>query len=75
MIPSPSQRNVTALSTATSHFVNVDADNGPMEIESEAGPSEATTAADIDAAARALAERWRAGTRAIWPCGRPAAGH
>jgi ATP-dependent DNA helicase RecQ len=32
-----------------------------MEIESEAGPSEATTAADIDAAARALAERWRAG--------------
>src|SRR5450755_4562837 len=32
-----------------------------MEIESEAGPSEATTAADIDAAARALAERWRVG--------------
>ena len=32
-----------------------------MEIESEAGPSEATTAGDIDAAARALAERWRAG--------------
>jgi len=39
----------------------VDADNGPMELETEAGPSEATTAADIDAAARALAERWRAG--------------
>jgi ATP-dependent DNA helicase RecQ len=34
-----------------------------MEIESEAGPSEATTAADIDAAARALAERWRAGNQ------------
>jgi ATP-dependent DNA helicase RecQ len=32
-----------------------------MEIESEAGPSEATTATDIDAAARALAERWRVG--------------
>src|SRR5450631_1101686 len=32
-----------------------------MELETEAGPSEATTAADIDAAARALAERWRAG--------------
>jgi ATP-dependent DNA helicase RecQ len=39
----------------------VDADNLPMELESEAGPSEATTATDIDAAARALAERWRAG--------------
>jgi ATP-dependent DNA helicase RecQ len=39
----------------------VDADNDPMEIESQAGPSEATTAAEIDAAARALAERWRAG--------------
>ena len=39
----------------------MDADNGPMEIESEAGPSEATTATDIDAAARALAERWRVG--------------
>ncbi len=32
-----------------------------MEIESEAGPSEATTVREIDAAARALAERWRAG--------------
>ena len=32
-----------------------------MEIESEAGPSAATTATDIDAAARALAERWRVG--------------
>ena len=32
-----------------------------MEIESEAGPSEATTVPEIDAAARALAERWRAG--------------
>ncbi len=32
-----------------------------MEIESEAGPSEATTATEIDAAARALAARWRAG--------------
>jgi ATP-dependent DNA helicase RecQ len=30
----------------------------------EAGPSETTTAADIDAVARALAERWRAGDRA-----------
>jgi ATP-dependent DNA helicase RecQ len=39
----------------------VDADNGSMEIESEAGPSEARTAGDIDAAARALVERWRAG--------------
>ncbi len=41
----------------------MDADNGPMEIESEADPSEATTAADIDAAARALAERWHAGNQ------------
>ncbi len=32
-----------------------------MVIESEAGPSEATAAADIDAVARALAERWRVG--------------
>ena len=39
----------------------MDADNLPMELESEAGPSEATTATDIDAAARALAERWRVG--------------
>lgn len=30
----------------------------------EAGPSETTTAADIDAVARALVERWRAGDRA-----------
>src|SRR6185369_1110170 len=35
--------------------------NGSMEIESEAGPSEARTAGEIDAAARALVERWRAG--------------
>ncbi len=34
-----------------------------MEIESEAEPSGATAATDVDAAARALADRWRAGDK------------
>ena len=45
-----------------------------MKTDSEAGPSGAATAADIDAAARALAARWRApATRPTWRSAPPAA--